>query len=167
MCYKTQLLKLAALVPSITSAFTSLRQQCQEQNCARRSHLVPTLKAQDTEKMAFLNNEVMKYINNLGSSPRASPFKAGQLFGNLSYNGAKRHNSDFFLRSWTLHVFISLSIEIIIKYIVTATNYSTSKSSTYFWKKKTPILEIKNRNSSEYFHVLYHLRGLHAGHSSN
>lgn len=81
MGYKIQLLKLAALGLSIISEFTSPRQQCQEQNCARRSHPAPALKAQDTEEMAFLNNEIMTCANNLGRSPGASPFKAGQLFG--------------------------------------------------------------------------------------
>lgn len=82
--------------------------------------------------MAFLNNEVMNCTNKLGRSPRASPFKAGQLFGSLSDNGAKRYNSDlFFKKLSSLHVFISLSIIIIIKYSVTATNYNMLKRSTY------------------------------------
>lgn len=156
MCYKTQLLKLATLGPSIISAFTSLRQQCQEQNCARRSHPAPTMKAQDTEEMALSNNEVMNCTKNLGRSPIASPFEAGQLFGSLSYNGAKRHHSDYFFKKLnSLYVFISLSIDIKINCLVTATNYNTLKRSIYSWKTKTPILEIKNWNSNEYYHVLW------------
>lgn len=60
----------------------------------------------------------------------------------------------------SLHICISLSIDIIRKYSVTTTNYNALKRSTYSWKIETPILEIKNRNTNEYHYVLCDLRGL-------